>query len=1502
MNLEEVARLRLEILGDEAQKTVQNLESGLRDVNSELRLMELNGEKGSDAWKELKKVQADVKDEIKDLTKALDINDASWRELSSLSKQLGRDLANLKIGSEEWVDKLKEIAQVEDRMKDVRSEMRKIKDEGEDQKGFWDTFKGTFFGAFAADMLMQAGQAIWDFGKKAIQTAAEYSDSFADIQKTTGQTNAEVRELNEQLQGINTRTAQLDLLNIAQVGGQIGIAKEEMFGFVDAIDKAVVALGDEFSGGAEQVAKEMGVLANLFKETKDLEAGEAILRIGSAVNELGAAGLATGPYLSDFTARLGALGDLAPKVTESLAFGSIFEELGLTSEIAASGLTKVLTVGATESEKFARGMNLAKSEVENLINTNPNEFILKLAESFEGLSTTEVAAKMKDLGLNSQEAIKVMGVLAENTDLVREKQELSSKAFQEATSLTNEFNIKNETFAATLDKAGKAVEELEVSLGQVLIPIVTTLVTSFVALLKGIGAIPEFVRENKEMFIALGVALVGLNTANIAATASSLAHAAAEKGRLIWTEAATVAQWAMNIALNANPIGAVVAAISVLVGGFITLYQNSETLRNIIDGVWAAMKEGVEIIQDVAQAIGRGFDQMLEKLPFLTEGLEWIGDVSDTILTALGDSLSWVGSKIGQVIDFFGGLYSKIFEVGNSIGGALSPAFDFILNGFDFVKKSITDFLNFIQGGVEKVSGFLKSITPEGFTEAGKLFSDAGKRISKSFNDAFASEQEEGHKQQSALNKKQLDKKVEDEKKASGIITENDKQTHQKGLSEKGNANKKANDERIKANEDALKSIAKLEVTAIADDLKRNIANENAKYAEEKKRIEKSKADAVLKAKWLEALEKEHTAKIEKINGDFRTKKEKADQQTAQKIDAMEAKYQADDLKRKIASIEASAKKDLEEAQKLVKDKDQLAKLEVAINTKKEQDIAATRDKFRKETEVKEKAARDLKLKEEKSLFDSEFKAFQAKTEAQLANTREGSNAQLQVKINSLTQEYEYRKRKLLMEAADEKARLAESIKDSDARAAAIKNIDDRLTSQLKTNDANLQAEKTRLLAEQHQNRLTNTTQFFNALEGLAKGDFNSFTNFLLQKVSNEQAANQTRLRDFATKGAETLEIAGQVVQGMQQLNQAFLESQLRKIEREKNSQLASWEEQYKSGKISKIEYQVGVDRINAQAAEKERAEKLKAWKRDQAMQIGMAIINAAAAALKSLATMGWPLGLIGVAASAVTAGIQIAMIKKQQPPSFADGGTLPGKKYVRNAGVPEGPGHGSSYGKSGIALVRRDTQQEVGEMEGDEPIMILSRNTYKNNRGTIDKLLHSSLHRNGAPIFARNGAWLGDAPIEPLGYGQSYLFGSKKKKKAYDAQMQAQYDADQAAKNGTTAGGYEDYAYEDYNYDDGGAGGDYGDYGDYGGSADYGDASATNATTSAQIRESQLMMENIAKNTAQTVGAIKELAGKIDQSNSLLNDIRNKPIGPSLHEIQGAVASATANSAKSDL
>ncbi|MFC6087641.1 phage tail tape measure protein, partial [Sphaerisporangium aureirubrum] len=152
------------------------------------------------------------------------------------------------------------------------------------------------------------------------------------------------------------------LAQIAVVGGQLGVAKEEMLGFVEATDQAVVALGDEFKGGAEEVAKEIGSLQKLFKETSKLKPGEAIQEIGSALNELGASGSATAPSVAEFTKRIGALGNLAPEINQTLGLGAAFEELGLSAEISSGGLTNILLTATKETAAFAKQLGMTEKE------------------------------------------------------------------------------------------------------------------------------------------------------------------------------------------------------------------------------------------------------------------------------------------------------------------------------------------------------------------------------------------------------------------------------------------------------------------------------------------------------------------------------------------------------------------------------------------------------------------------------------------------------------------------------------------------------------------------------------------------------------------------------------------------------------------------------------------------------------------------------------------------------------------------------------------------------------------------------------------------------------------------------------------------------------------------------------------------------------------------------------------------------------------------------------
>jgi len=108
--------------------------------------------------------------------------------------------------------------------------------------------------------------------------------------------------------------------------------------------------------------------------------------------------------------------------------------------------------------------------------------------------------------------------------------------------------------------------------------------------------------------------------------------------------------------------------------------------------------------------------------------------------------------------------------------------------------------------------------------------------------------------------------------------------------------------------------------------------------------------------------------------------------------------------------------------------------------------------------------------------------------------------------------------------------------------------------------------------------------------------------------------------------------------------------------------------------------------------------------------------------------------GSVGAILSALALARTAVAVAKVQNQQFERGSIIPGRSMGRFvAGIPEGPRHGHG----GIRLTDGQTGRPIGEMEGGEPIMILSRNVYQNNRDVVDRLISSSLYQNGAPIFA---------------------------------------------------------------------------------------------------------------------------------------------------------------------
>jgi TP901 family phage tail tape measure protein len=381
------------------------------------------------------------------------------KELKKDSRQLKRELDNLVPGTEEFIKKMEELKRVEAQLRRVQNEIRgvggafsKIKDEIRQ------------FGILA--MSYMGFEFITDSVKNIISKNAKLSDEIADIQKSTGMSQQEAEKLNQSLSKIDTRTATSELRKIAAAGGQIGVAAKDIEKFTGATDKLVVSLGDEFAGGAEEVTKALGGLRNVFTDIKSDEIDKDMLRIGNALNELGAAGFATGPVMADMGSRIGGvvipLGVATDKV---LGLSATMQELNISAEVGGTAVGKIFQRMTTHTAEFARVAGaVTENEIKDftqLVNTDLYGAFVKVITGAKdsGTSATLLGKILEGLGLSGSGASQVFLKLGNNTQMLEEKVKLSGKALQETDSIMNEFNTKNQTFGAIVDKLGKKMND-----------------------------------------------------------------------------------------------------------------------------------------------------------------------------------------------------------------------------------------------------------------------------------------------------------------------------------------------------------------------------------------------------------------------------------------------------------------------------------------------------------------------------------------------------------------------------------------------------------------------------------------------------------------------------------------------------------------------------------------------------------------------------------------------------------------------------------------------------------------------------------------------------------------------------------------------------------------------------------------------------------------------------------------------------------------------------------
>lgn len=352
-----------------------------------------------------------------------------------------------------------EIKQTEQQLNKVNGELRGYGVGLQETAGPSADFIGKLAGVYFA--LQSVSQA---FGK-VFTDNAEYSDSAIAVRKTTGQTAEEFDILREKLDTLTTRTSLKGLLDEAAIGGELGTAKDKIADFVEGLDVSVQALEDDFSGGAEEIAKSLGKINKVFGDSLGPDIKTNLINIGSALNELAGTGASTAPFLADVALRTGAVAANAGLgLDKVLGFSDVLESLGYTSEVAGTSLSRLFSTLSNrrqEAFKIAKlgDSTLTLKQFTKLINTDFNGAIQVFLKGLNagGTTTTKFNDLLATLKLQSGEAKAVITSLAKSTDLVAERQQVANEQLRVGTSVAGEAALKTNDLAGGWERLKKAI-------------------------------------------------------------------------------------------------------------------------------------------------------------------------------------------------------------------------------------------------------------------------------------------------------------------------------------------------------------------------------------------------------------------------------------------------------------------------------------------------------------------------------------------------------------------------------------------------------------------------------------------------------------------------------------------------------------------------------------------------------------------------------------------------------------------------------------------------------------------------------------------------------------------------------------------------------------------------------------------------------------------------------------------------------------------------------------
>lgn len=555
------------------------------------------------------------------------------------------------------------------------------------------TAVGSIMKSTGASMTKYISAPLFGVGVAAAKVGGDFEEQMSRVKAISGATGKSFDELRQQAVDLGAKTAfsakesAAGMENLASAGFSAQEIMKAMPGLLDlaAVSGGDVALASENTATALRgfglEASEAGHVADVFaRAAADTNAevgdmGEALKYVAPVANSMGIS-------LEETAAAIGIMSDAGIKGSQA----------GTTLRGALSRLARPTKAMQDTMDNLGVSFYDADGKMKPL-----KTQVELLKKAFEGLTPEQQQNAL--VTLYGQESLSgMMALIDKGPDslgkLTKSLKDSDGAADDMARTMQDNMNSSIEQMFGAFESAAIVIQKILAPSIKKVADAISGLVEKFVSApestQKLIVAIGLIVAAIGPLIFMIGSVIIWINRVKVAFKALS------ESSKLF-------SGLSKAMGLLTNPVFLVIAAVALLVVGFIYLWNTSEDFRNFWIGLWegikSAVSSAVEWIQNAWKSTGEWFNNLWKSIK---EGAE---NVWTTIQEAPGKAADWIKNKWTETKEFFSSIWDGIKEAASSawegIVNILAPYVIAIKNVF----QPMIDFFTNLWSQIGSIAG-----------------------------------------------------------------------------------------------------------------------------------------------------------------------------------------------------------------------------------------------------------------------------------------------------------------------------------------------------------------------------------------------------------------------------------------------------------------------------------------------------------------------------------------------------------------------------------------------------------------------------------------------------------------------------------------------------------------------------------------------------------------------------------------------------------------------------